>query len=200
MQTSVLGAGVVLKVPTQGARRTNLRFRLESVADPNGDRRRALTTAESYDEGFTLRAGTPMQGPKAVLESGCGVERSGVPAGAGLYPGAFRYTRAMIEQLQRVYVGSVGNLPEGSQTEVIVGERHVVVINDGGQYYALRNNCTHKDFPLLGGDVSNGRITCEKHGAKFELATGKAKTLPAVKSVQIYKTEVEGGEVYVLPL
>ncbi|WP_371827095.1 Rieske 2Fe-2S domain-containing protein [Deinococcus sp. QL22] len=101
---------------------------------------------------------------------------------------------------ERVHVDATANLPEGSQTEVMVGGVHVVVVRYEGEYYALRNNCTHKDFPLLGGDVSMGRITCAKHGAKFELATGKAKTLPAVKAVQIYKTLVEDGEVYVLAL
>jgi len=97
----------------------------------------------------------------------------------------------------RVLVGTLSELPEGSQKAVTVDGRSVVVINYEGAYYALRNNCTHKDYPLLGGDVSNGRITCEKHGAKFELATGKAKVLPAVKPVAIYRTEVDGDDVYV---
>ncbi len=73
----------------------------------------------------------------------------------------------------------------------------VVVICDGGQYYALRNRCSHQDFPLLGGEVSLGRVTCAKHGAKFELSTGKAKTLPAVKPVAVYRTRVEDGVVWV---
>ncbi|GAA4014765.1 non-heme iron oxygenase ferredoxin subunit [Deinococcus rubellus] len=103
-------------------------------------------------------------------------------------------------QLERVQVGAADDLPEGSQTEVKVGGQSVVVVNYEGQYYALKNNCTHKDFPLVGGDVDNGRITCEKHGARFELATGKAKALPAVKPVKIFRTEVEDGVVYVLPL
>ena len=100
----------------------------------------------------------------------------------------------------RVEVGTLNTLPEGSQTEVTVNGQSVVVINYQGAFYALRNNCTHQNYPLLGGDIDNGRITCEKHGAKFELSTGKAKTLPAVKPVQLYKTEVEDGTVYVLPL
>ncbi|AZI43515.1 non-heme iron oxygenase ferredoxin subunit [Deinococcus psychrotolerans] len=103
-------------------------------------------------------------------------------------------------QTSRIEVGAVDALPEGSQTEVMLGGHSVVVINFENQYYALRNNCSHQNYPLLGGDVDNGRITCEKHGGKFELATGKAKTLPALKPVQIYKTEVEDGVVYVLPL
>ena len=99
---------------------------------------------------------------------------------------------------ERVRVGEAAQLPEGSQTGVTVGGQSVVVVCFEGQYYALRNNCTHKDFPLLGGDVSAGRITCEKHGAKFELATGKAKTLPAVKPVKVYQTLVEEGQVWVV--
>ena len=101
---------------------------------------------------------------------------------------------------ERVLVGNVAELPEGSQTAAMVDGVSVVVINYGGEYYALRNNCSHQNYPLLGGEVSVGRITCEKHGAKFELATGKAKVLPAVKPVPIYKTEIENGEVYVSPL
>ncbi|EYB68038.1 Rieske (2Fe-2S) protein [Deinococcus phoenicis] len=101
---------------------------------------------------------------------------------------------------QRVRVGAEAELPEGSQTEVTVDGVSVVVVRYEGQFYALRNNCTHKDYPLLGGEVSLGRITCQKHGAKFELATGKAKTLPAVKPVRIYRTLVEDGVVSVTPL
>ena len=101
---------------------------------------------------------------------------------------------------ERVLAGQVAELAEGSQTEVKVGGVSVVVVNYEGQFYALRNNCTHKDFPLLGGDVGDGKITCEKHGGKFELTTGKARALPAVKAVKIYKTAVEGGAVYVSEL
>ncbi|MBZ9752481.1 non-heme iron oxygenase ferredoxin subunit [Deinococcus sp. HMF7604] len=101
---------------------------------------------------------------------------------------------------ERVLVGQQTDLPEGSQVAVLVNGVSVVVVNFEGQYYALRNNCTHKDYPLLGGEVSAGRITCEKHGAKFELSTGKAKTLPAVKPVRLYRTELEDGQVYVAPL
>ena len=45
-----------------------------------------------------------------------------------------------------------------------------------------------------------GRITCTKHGARFELSSGKAKSLPAVKPVAVYRTRVEEGQVWVEPL
>ncbi len=100
----------------------------------------------------------------------------------------------------KVKVGNVTDMPEGFQCAVDVEGVSVLVVNHEGTYYALRNNCTHKDYPLLGGEVVAGRITCEKHGARFELNTGKAKTLPAVKPVKLYRAEVENGTVYVSPL
>lgn len=99
----------------------------------------------------------------------------------------------------RVLVGQAAEFPEGSQTAVEVDGKSVVVVNYEGQFYALRNNCTHQDYPLLGGAVSLGRIKCEKHGSQFELTTGKAKVLPAVKPVAVYQTSVDAGALYVLP-
>ncbi|GGK23307.1 ferredoxin [Deinococcus malanensis] len=104
------------------------------------------------------------------------------------------------EQAGWVEVGLEAELPEGHQRAVDVQGVSVLVVRYEGQFYALRNNCTHKDYPLLGGEVSQGRITCEKHGAKFELTTGKPRTLPAVKPVRLYQTRTEEGVVYVGPL
>ena len=100
----------------------------------------------------------------------------------------------------RVLVGQVADLPEGSQTTVQVGDQSVLVIHDRGRFYALRNACTHQSFPLAGGLVEDGKVTCTRHGAKFDLETGKARTLPAVKAVKLFRTEVDGEEVYVAPL
>lgn len=99
--------------------------------------------------------------------------------------------------MERVQVGSVANMPEGHQCAVEVSGVSVLITCYEGKFYALRNNCTHQDFPLLGGSISMGRISCEKHGGKFDLETGKAKALPAVKAVKLYKTEVEDDMVYV---
>lgn len=97
----------------------------------------------------------------------------------------------------RLKVCAATDLPAGAQTIVDYEGQSVLVLNDGGQFYALRNQCSHQVYPLLGGEVSMGRITCDKHGAKFELATGKAKTLPAVKPVAIYRTLLEDGTLYI---
>lgn len=78
-----------------------------------------------------------------------------------------------------------------------MGRQSVLVIRDQGQFYALRNLCTHDEYELEGGEVVNGAITCEAHGAKFDLATGAARCLPAIKGVRLYRAVVEGEQVFV---
>ena len=96
----------------------------------------------------------------------------------------------------RVLVGKQQDFSEGSQKAVRVGRQSVLVVCHGGQFYALRNMCTHESVPLEGGEVQDGQITCEAHGARFELATGKANKMPAVKGVRLYKAVLDGEDVY----
>jgi hypothetical protein len=75
-QTTALDTKVVLGASTDPTvPRLGLRFRLEGVADLNGDGRMELITSESYYEGDSqfVYTWTPGTGPKKVLETGCGV-------------------------------------------------------------------------------------------------------------------------------
>ncbi|AWN23885.1 hypothetical protein DKM44_12150 [Deinococcus irradiatisoli] len=76
VQTTVLGEDVVTKGATDpNAQRLGNRFSLEGVADLDGDGNMELITVGAYYEGFMVQAWTwtPQAGPKAVLETGCGV-------------------------------------------------------------------------------------------------------------------------------
>ncbi len=102
--------------------------------------------------------------------------------------------------MSRVSAGKADDWKDDEQRAVEVDGVSVLVVHYEGQFYALRNLCTHQAVPLLGGEVEGGKITCTKHGGKFELATGKARALPAVKPAQLFRTEVESGEVFIQPL
>lgn len=106
------------------------------------------------------------------------------------------FRRANLETM-RVLVGKIQELPEGTQKSVRVGRQSVLVVNHQNQFYALRNMCTHESVALEGGRLEEGQITCEAHGARFELATGKATKMPAVKAVRLYKAIVDGEDLYV---
>lgn len=100
-------------------------------------------------------------------------------------------------RMSRICAGDAGGWNDSEQREVELDGQSVVVVRYEGEFYALRNQCTHKDVPLLGGEVSDGKITCTKHGGRFELATGRARALPAVKPVTLFRTVVEDGQVFV---
>lgn len=76
------------------------------------------------------------------------------------------------------------------------GER-VVVARWGDEIFALEDQCSHQDFPLSDGSVDDGEIECIFHGAKFDLRTGRATQLPAIKPVKTYPVEIRDDGIYV---
>ena len=73
----------------------------------------------------------------------------------------------------------------------------VVLMLVSGEYYALQDCCTHDDGPLGDGDIEEYQIVCPRHGARFDVRTGKALTLPAVMGVPTYSVKVVDGMIQV---
>ncbi len=98
-----------------------------------------------------------------------------------------------------VRVASLSELPEGAVLGVAAEGRRVCLANADGEVYAFADNCSHRDFPLSNGelDTEECTITCEWHGAMFDVRTGKALSLPAIKPIPVYACRVEDGEIYV---
>lgn len=89
------------------------------------------------------------------------------------------------------------DVPPGTLLGVEVNGRRVCLANVDGEVYAFQDNCTHQDFPLSAGELDDGRIECAWHGARFDVRTGRAVALPAIKPVQTFQVEVEDGVIYV---
>lgn len=66
------------------------------------------------------------------------------------------------------------------------------VYNCNGALYALEDRCSHDDGPLCEGefDCNEGVAVCPRHGARFEIATGRALSLPAYIAVETYPVRV----------
>ena len=98
---------------------------------------------------------------------------------------------------ERFEVGSADDFADDSVTPLKVGEQEIVLVKQGGAFYALPDRCTHAKYPLHDGELLDGKLKCSYHGATFDLSTGRP-TLPAVKKIQLFTTEVEADKVYVL--
>lgn len=94
-------------------------------------------------------------------------------------------------------VGRLEEVPEGTMTSVEVEGEKIMLANVGGRIYALHDQCSHEEFALSEGELSNGQVTCILHGARFDLETGAPRALPAVKPVRTYEARVEGDEIQV---
>jgi 3-phenylpropionate/trans-cinnamate dioxygenase ferredoxin subunit len=79
-------------------------------------------------------------------------------------------------------------LPPGRMRLVSAGEGFVGVYNLGGELRAIEDRCSHDDGPLCEGDwdAEQGVVVCPRHGATFDLRTGRPLTLPAYRPVATY--------------
>ena len=94
-------------------------------------------------------------------------------------------------------LASVEELPEGSLLAVrtAAGEE-VCLFNYRGRIGAVRNVCTHAEFPLSDGTLDrDGTIECVWHGARFFCLTGEVRRGPAVEPVATYDVRVVDGQV-----
>lgn len=80
----------------------------------------------------------------------------------------------------------------------------ILVANVDGTFCAISSTCPHRGADLSKGTIDDGIVTCPKHGAKFDLRTGKnvggAKILGVstpTKDVQSFTVTVEGTSVLV---
>jgi 3-phenylpropionate/trans-cinnamate dioxygenase ferredoxin subunit len=96
---------------------------------------------------------------------------------------------------------SKSDLGPGSAASITLQGRRIAIFNVNGQLYAIDDRCTHDEASLAEGFVScqDNRciVECPWHGAHFDLNTGAALTLPAVKPVHKYNVRVEGDAIEV---
>ena len=96
-----------------------------------------------------------------------------------------------------VRVASVSECPPGKLRGVEVEGQLIVLANVEGSFYALQDRCTHQDYPLSDGELDGTRLECIYHGARYDVRTGRAVQLPAIRPVKTYEVEVRGDDVYI---
>lgn len=76
------------------------------------------------------------------------------------------------------------------------GQRVAVVLHEG-KIHAFEDRCTHDNAPFGQGELTGCEIVCPRHGARFDVRTGRVTRAPAFLPLEIYDTEVDQGQVYV---
>jgi 3-phenylpropionate/trans-cinnamate dioxygenase ferredoxin subunit len=106
---------------------------------------------------------------------------------------------ARVAPVAELDVCPVAELPPGTVKIVDAGSFRVGVYNCGGEYFAIEDRCSHDDGPLAEGTWDDERcvVVCPRHGANFDLRSGRPLTLPAVEPVDTFPVRVVDGVVRV---
>ena len=96
-----------------------------------------------------------------------------------------------------VKVATTSEIEPGTVKVFEVNGKQIAVCNAEGTFYAIDDVCTHDGGPLDQGELLGTEIECPRHGALFDVTTGKALTLPAIQPVQSYPVQVDGDDVKV---
>ena len=87
----------------------------------------------------------------------------------------------------------IEDLPKGERIFIELDGEPIVIFNIAGDIYAIGDRCTHDDGPLGEGELENHTIICPRHGAKFDVQTGEALTLPAIEPTTSFPIQVVDG-------
>lgn len=95
-------------------------------------------------------------------------------------------------------VATVAELPNGTRKLIEVDGKALAVFNIAGAYYCIADVCSHDDGPVAEGELVNDtEIECPRHGARFDVRTGKVLSFPAIVNIPAYPVKVEKGEIWV---
>jgi 3-phenylpropionate/trans-cinnamate dioxygenase ferredoxin subunit len=100
--------------------------------------------------------------------------------------------------VRRIDLLGVDEVPPGTLKMAFVdGTDQVLVVNSGGQLYAMQGICTHEYFELDKGFLTAGTITCALHLSRFDLENGEPLDPPAEVPLAVYDVVVEGDRILI---
>lgn len=90
-----------------------------------------------------------------------------------------------------------GDIPAEGKLCLEIDDRFVVIVNLKGEYFCLDDVCTHDGGPLGEGDLDAGCLVCPRHGARFDVRTGEAETMPATEATVRHDVKLDGESILV---
>jgi 3-phenylpropionate/trans-cinnamate dioxygenase ferredoxin subunit len=96
-----------------------------------------------------------------------------------------------------ITAAKASEIPVGEFKPAQVEGRNLLICHAAEGFYAVDDTCTHDDGPLGDGWLEGTAIECPRHGARFDVTTGKVLCLPAAIPINSYAVTVDGDDVKV---
>lgn len=96
-----------------------------------------------------------------------------------------------------VEAATIDEIPESGVLCLEVDDRFVVIVRIEDKYYCLDDVCTHDGGTLGDGELVDGCLECPRHGARFDVKTGDAVTMPATEPTTSHEVKITGETIMV---
>lgn len=105
------------------------------------------------------------------------------------------YHQLKPEECEFIEVAAVEELASGERLFIEIDDQSIVVFNIAGQFFAIGDICSHDGGPLGDGDLDGFEVICPRHGARFDVRSGKVTALPAVEDIPAYPLRLVDGRI-----
>ena len=109
----------------------------------------------------------------------------------------YDYREISNDLIEYFQVAGVDDLENGERLYVEIGELELVIFNIAGEIFAIGDVCSHDGAPLGEGELEDHDVICPRHGARFDIRSGKATGLPAVVDIPAYPVRIRDGQIEV---
>ena len=109
----------------------------------------------------------------------------------------YNYIQLDEARCEYIPIAADGDIKVGERLFVEIDNLTLVVFNIAGQLYAIADVCSHDDGPVGEGDLDGFEVACPRHGARFDVRTGKVLSFPAVVDIPAYPVRIRDGQIEV---
>ncbi|MBI3861562.1 MAG: non-heme iron oxygenase ferredoxin subunit [Planctomycetia bacterium] len=92
-------------------------------------------------------------------------------------------------------VATLDEIPTGGRLSLVFDDRAVLVFRIGEELYAVEDVCSHDGQPLTDGALEGTSIECPRHGARFDVRSGRPLCMPAVEPIATFEVRVQGNDI-----
>ena len=109
----------------------------------------------------------------------------------------YNYKMLGDDRIEYIEVADASELGNGERLYIEIDQEPIVIFNIAGQLFAIADVCSHDDGPVGDGRLEGNEITCPRHGARFDIRTGKVLSMPAIVDIPAYPVWVKEGKIEV---
>lgn len=107
------------------------------------------------------------------------------------------YIELDAQDLEYVTIAEEDEIANGERLIVDIDDYSLVIFNIAGKLFAIGDVCSHDDGPIGEGEMEDYQVVCPRHGAHFDVKSGKVLSLPAIVDIPAYPVRIANGQIEV---